>query len=167
MSLDNNTNDLPRKDVPRSAPGNPATDRTLSSIPLSDPDLLASGEPSIGALVKDASAHVSTLLRSEVALAKAEVVGEAKKAVAGSVLFVIAGVILLYSSFFFFFFAGELLSEWIPRWAAFGLVFGAMVVFATLLGILGFLQVRKITGPKKTIASVRAVPDVLPTARTK
>lgn len=53
---------------------------SVPSIPLSDANAGPSGEPSIGSLVKDATASVSTLFRSEVALAKAELVGEAKKA---------------------------------------------------------------------------------------
>ncbi|MDF0529602.1 phage holin family protein [Tsukamurella sp. 8F] len=141
------------------------TPRTLSAIPLSDPSVTATGEPSIGALVRDASAQVSSLVRAEVELAKAETVSEVKKAVTGSVFFVIAGVVLLYSSFFLFFFLGELLDVWLPRWAAFLIVFALMVVVAVVAGLLGYLKVRKIRGPKKTIASVKEVPSVLPTGK--
>src|SRR5690606_14829725 len=75
----------------------------------------AGGDRSIGALVKDATTHMSTLIRAEVELAKAELVGEVKKGVKGSVLFIIALTVALYSSFFFFFFLAELLAEWLPR----------------------------------------------------
>lgn len=115
--------------------------------------------------MRDASAQVSSLVRAEVELAKAETVSEVKKAVTGSVFFVIAGVVLLYSSFFLFFFLGELLDVWLPRWAAFLIVFALMVVVAVVAGLLGYLKVRKIRGPKKTIASVKEVPSVLPTGK--
>ncbi|MGH3433925.1 MAG: phage holin family protein [Thermocrispum sp.] len=115
----------------------------------------ASDDRSIGALVKDASTHMSALVRAEVELAKAEVVGEVKKGVKGSVFFIIALVVALYSSFFFFFFLGELLSTWLDRWAAFGIVFVLMVLFAGLMGLLGYLKVRKIKAPEKTISSVK------------
>lgn len=110
---------------------------------------------SIGALVRDASAQVSSLVRAEVELAKSEVVREVKRGVIGSVFFILAAVIGLYSSFFFFFFLGELLSEWLPRWAAFGIVFTLMLMLVALLGLLGYLKVRKIRAPQKTISSVK------------
>jgi len=115
----------------------------------------AGGDRSIGALVKDATTHMSTLIRAEVELAKAELVGEVKKGVKGSVLFIIALTVALYSSFFFFFFLAELLAEWLPRWAAFAIVFGLMLVFAALCAFLGFQRVRKIKAPERTIDSVK------------
>ncbi|WP_179956855.1 phage holin family protein [Amycolatopsis anabasis] len=125
-------------------------------IPLSQDDpAAANGEQSIGKLVSDATQHLSTLVRAEVELAKSELVGEAKKAVKGSIFFVIALVVALYSSFFFFFFLGELLSEWLQRWAAFGIVFLLMLAFAGLCGFLGYLKVRKIRAPERTISSVK------------
>ncbi len=141
------------------------TPKTLSAIPLSEPSVTSSGEPTIGALLRDASAQVSSLVRSEVALAKAETISEVKKAATGSVFFVLAGVVLLYSSFFFFFFLAELLNEWLPRWAGFLIVFVLMVVVALVSALLGFLKVRRIRGPRKTIASVKEVPSVLPGAK--
>ncbi|GAA2057092.1 phage holin family protein [Williamsia deligens] len=137
-----------------------AGDRAVSSIPLTDPHDPAT--QSIGGLVKDATAHMSTLLRAEVELAKAEVVGEAKKAAIGGVLFLVAGAIALYSSFFFFFFLAELLDEWLPRWAAFGIVFLILVVITVIAGIVGFIFFKRIRGPKKTIETVKAVPSVIP-----
>ncbi|MBP2179301.1 phage holin family protein [Saccharothrix sp. AJ9571] len=123
-------------------------------LPLSD-DRERNGDQSIGALVKDATQHLSTLVRAEVELAKSEVVGEVKKGVKGSVFFVIALVVALYSSFFFFFFLGELLSEWLVRWAAFGIVFALMLVVAALFGFLGYRKVKKIRAPERTIDSVK------------
>jgi hypothetical protein len=128
-------------------------------LPLTPDDGLAgngaNGDRSIGALVRDASAQVSTLVRAEVELAKSEVVREVKRGVTGSIFFIIAAVVALYSSFFFFFFLGELLSEWLDRWAAFGIVFVLMLLFAGLCGLLGWLKVRKIRAPQKTISSVK------------
>ncbi len=80
---------------------------TVSSIPLTDVDARTPGEATIGALVKDATAQVSTLVRAEVELAKAEVTGEVKKGLQGSVFFILAFTVLLFSSFFFFFLPGR------------------------------------------------------------
>ncbi|WP_317492933.1 phage holin family protein [Haloechinothrix sp. LS1_15] len=115
----------------------------------------AGSDQSIGSLVRDASEHVSTLVRAEFELAKSEVVGEVKKGVRGSVYFIIAGVIALYSSFFFFFFVGELLSEWLRRWASFGIVFLLMLLTAGAFAYLGYRKVRKLKAPERTIDSVR------------
>lgn len=134
----------------------------VTSIPLSDPH--APGEASIGTLVRDASAQVSTLVRAEVELAKAEVTGEIKKGLQGSVFFLVALTVLLFSSFFFFFFLAELLDVWLMRWAAFLIVFVFMVLSAALFGLLGYLRVRKLRAPEKTIDSLKQVSTVLPTA---
>lgn len=122
-------------------------------IPLSRDD--ATDGESIGSLVKDATQHVSTLVRAEVELAKTELVGEAKKGIKGSVFFIIALVVALYSSFFLFFFLGELLSEWLWRWAAFGIVFLLMVVVAGVFGLLGYRKMKKLRAPERTIGSVK------------
>lgn len=134
----------------------------VSSIPLSDPNARPGGDPSVGALVKEATAHLSTLFRAEVALAKAELAGEAKKAAIGTGLIVVALTVALYASLFFFWFLGELLSEWLPRWAAFGIVFLILLVAAIITGLVGYIVFKRMTGPKKTIASVQHLSDVLP-----
>ena len=126
-------------------------------IPLSSDDAATAGSDgqSIGALVSEATQHVSTLVRAEVELAKSEVTGEVKKALTGSIFFIVAAVVGLYSSFFFFFFLGELLSEWLKRWAAFAIVFGLMLVVTALFGLLGYRKVKKIKAPERTITSVK------------
>ncbi|MDG3016983.1 phage holin family protein [Speluncibacter jeojiensis] len=135
---------------------------TVSSIPLTDLDVGPDGQPTIGALVKNATSQVSTLVRAEVELAKAEVTGEIKKGLQGSVFFILALTVLLFSTFFLFFFFAELLDVWLPRWAAFLIVFGVQVLLAGALGFLGYLRVRKIRAPKKTIESVKEFASVLP-----
>ena len=127
---------------------------TLTSIPLTDPHAL-SAEPSIGALVKDATSQMSTLVRAEVELARAEITRDVKKGLTGSVFFIAALVVLFYSTFFFFFFLAELLDTWLWRWAAFLIVFGIMVVVTGVLALFGYLKVRRIRGPQQTIESVK------------
>ncbi|ODQ93963.1 phage holin family protein [Mycolicibacterium holsaticum] len=133
---------------------------TVTSIPLVDPHA-AKADPSIGDLVRDATTQVSTLVRAEVELAKAEITRDVKKGLTGSVYFVLALVVLFYSTFFFFFFVAELLDTWIWRWAAFLIVFGIMVVVTAVFGLLGYLKVRRIRGPQQTIESVKEIPEAL------
>lgn len=127
---------------------------TLTTIPLADPHARA-GEPSVGDLIKDATTQMSTLVRAEVELARAEITADVKKGLTGSVFFVAALVVLFYSTFFFFFFLAELLDNWLYRWAAFLIVFAIMVVVTAALALFGFLKVRRIRGPQKTIESVK------------
>ncbi|KUH80089.1 MULTISPECIES: phage holin family protein [unclassified Mycobacterium] len=133
---------------------------TVTSIPLVDPHA-PKADPSIGDLVKDATAQVSTLVRAEVELAKAEITRDVKKGLTGSVFFVLALVVLFYSTFFFFFFLGELLDLWLVKWAAYLIVFGLMVVVTAVFALLGYLKVRRIRGPQKTIESVKEIPEAL------
>jgi positive regulator of sigma E activity len=128
--------------------------RTLTTIPLTDPHAL-SVEPSIGELVKDATAQISTLVRAEVELARSEITRDVKKGLTGSVFFISALVVLFYSTFFFFFFLAELLDTWLWRWVAFLIVFGIMVVVTAVLALFGYLKVRRIRGPRQTIESVK------------
>ncbi|MGW6426927.1 phage holin family protein [Nocardia sp. NPDC055053] len=138
--------------------------RTVTSIPLTDAN--PPGSASIGSLVRDATEQMSTLVRAEVALAKAEVTAEVRKGLTGSVFFILALTVLLFSSFFFFFFLAELLDVWLYRWAAFLIVFVLMVAATALLALLGWLKVRKLRAPEKTINSLKQAAEVLPAALT-
>jgi MFS family permease len=79
----------------------------------------------------------------------------------GSIYFIAALVVLFYSTFFFFFFLAELLDTWLWRWVAFLIVFAIMVVVGAVLGLLGFLKVRRIRGPRQTIESVKETRSAL------
>jgi len=127
---------------------------TVTSIPLADPHAVPANA-SIGELVRDATAQVSTLVRAEVELARAEITRDVKKGLTGSVFFIIALVVLLYSTFFLFFFLAELLDTWLWRWAAFLIVFILMLVATGVFALLGYLKVRRIRGPQQTIESVK------------
>jgi putative superfamily III holin-X len=126
----------------------------LPSIPLSR-EVTASGDGSIGNAVSEATRQVSSLVRLELELAKSELVSEVKKGLQGSVFFLSALSILLFSLFFFFFFLAELLNLWLQPWASYLIVFGIMLLSAGLLAFLGFLRVKKIHAPERTISSVK------------
>ncbi|WP_420098343.1 phage holin family protein [Corynebacterium sp.] len=138
----------------------------VNSIPLSDVDAQAAGRGgSIADLVKDATAQVSSLIRSEVELAKTEISGTAKKAGIAVGLFGAAGVVLAYSSFFFFFFLAELLDNWLPRWSAFLIVFGIMVVLVAVLAVVGVKFIKGVKKPQATIDSVNELKSVIPSGK--
>jgi len=146
---------------PTSSGGAGAVPPVLPSIPLAPEPVKPLSEQSIGSLVKEASAHVSTLVRAEVELARAEVTAEVKKGLQGSIFFIVALVIVLFSLFFLFFTVAAVIAIWLPVWAAFAITFGIMVLAAALFGLLGYLRVRKIRKPERTISSLKESAQVL------
>jgi hypothetical protein len=113
-------------------------------------------DASIGGLVRDASTHLSTLVRAEVELAKGEVYAEVKKGVKGGAFFIVALAILLFSLFFFFVPVAEAIAyAGFSQAASFGIVFGLMVLLALAFLLLGFLKVRTVRGPRRTISSLK------------
>lgn len=139
----------------------------VSSIPLSSVDAHAQGQQqgSIGDLVKDASAQISSLVRSEVELAKTEVATSAKKAGLGSGLMGAALVILAYSSFFLFFTLAEALDNFMPRWLAFLIVFLFMLLLVLILVLIGIKQFKGVKKPEKTIQSFSDLKAVMPSGK--
>ena len=95
-------------------------------------------EPSIGTLVQSAMADVSTLIRAEVELAKAEVGKSAKKAGIGAGAFGAAGVVLAFSGFFFGIALAEFLT-WLglERWISYLIVWFLLVLLAGLAALFG------------------------------
>ena len=106
-------------------------------------------EPSLGELVGQATKEMSTLVRKEVELAKAELSSEVAKAGKGAGMFGGAGVTALYALTFLSLAAMFGLGAIVPiGWAA--LIVG--VVYAALAGILA------LTG-KKAFESFSPVPE--------
>jgi hypothetical protein len=113
-------------------------------------------EPSIGALVAEASRDLSTLLRAEVDLAKAEIKDEAKSAAKGGAMFGAAAflgllaVILLSAAL-----AYGLMAFGIWTWLAFVIVALLYLLLAAVLVLVGRKAVSQVGPPERTIRSVR------------
>jgi uncharacterized membrane protein YqjE len=137
--------------------GNGAGLPKVPSIPLHD-DAGTTGDQSIGALVKDATTHLSTLVRGELELARSEIAGEVKKGVTGSLSLIIALVVFLLALPFLFVFVALFINDfgWEDRpWFGFLMVFGGFIVIAGLLGWRGVRKFRRIRAPQRTIDSAR------------
>jgi Putative Actinobacterial Holin-X, holin superfamily III len=137
-----NTNGLPR----------------VPSIPLAD-ETAGTDEQSIGNLVKDATLHLSTLVRAEVELAKSEVVGEIKKGLTGSVYFIVALVLLLLLMPFLLTAAAlginKGLWDWAQPWGGFFVIVLLMGLAAGLLAWRGAKKVKGIRAPQRTISTMK------------
>jgi uncharacterized membrane protein YqjE len=164
--------DLPDRgaDVTASPPPAPSTTQAARAIPLGEPGRHAANgmadEPSLGQLVSDASTHVSTLVRSEIELAKLELRATVKNAGVGAGLFAAAGVVALFSLVYGF----QALAEGIAalgvyRWLAFLIVFAFQLVLAGLFVFLGIKKIKRVKAPEKTIKTTRETVDYLKKSR--
>ncbi|WP_153504185.1 phage holin family protein [Cumulibacter manganitolerans] len=119
-------------------------------------DDLEVAHPSVGTLVKEASTHFSTLIRSELELAKTEVKAEVKKGVTGSGLLAAAGAVAALSiPFFFVVLAEGLVAIGLPRWLAYLIVFVLFMLIAGVLAMIGLKKVKKVRAPERTIDSMK------------
>jgi len=119
-------------------------------------------EPSVGTLVQSAMADVSTLIRSEIELAKAEIGKSAKKAGIAGGAFGAAGVVLAFSGFFFGIAFAEFLT-WlgIERWISYLIVWFLLVLLAGLAALVGRRFIKKIEKPERTLETLHDLPEVL------
>jgi uncharacterized membrane protein YqjE len=121
-----------------------------------------SDEPSIGALVKEASSQLSTVVRGEIELAKIELKSSVKNLGTGALGFGIALALLLLALPFLLIALAELL-HWVYfwRWAAYLIVFGLILVGAAISAYFGLRKVKKIQVPKRTIETTKSTVEAL------
>jgi hypothetical protein len=123
-------------------------------------------EPSLGQLVSDASTHLSTLIHSEIELAKLELRSSVKNAGTGIGLFAAAAVVLVFSlTFGFFALAEGIAAAGLDRWLAFLIVFGMQLAVVALFGFVGFKKVKRIKAPERTIKTTKDTVDYLKKSR--
>ncbi len=137
----------------------------VPSIPLSDETSGAANGHSIGSLVKDATQHLSTLLRAEIELARSEVAKEVKKGLTGSLFFIIAlavllpllpfGLIALALGF------NDMFDWEAHPWLGYVCVFGVILLLAGLFAFMGFRKLRSVRAPKRTIETTKDTVAVL------
>ncbi|NYG06634.1 protein-S-isoprenylcysteine O-methyltransferase Ste14 [Phycicoccus badiiscoriae] len=113
-------------------------------------------ERTIGQLVADATHDVSTIVRSEIALAKAEITADAKKAAAGAGMFAAAGFVALLGLIFFFHTVAAVISIWLPEWAGYLITTGLLFVVALVLALVGRKSMKGMRGkPERTIKNAQ------------
>lgn len=151
------------------SPGGGGRDRSITdSIPPAEPlegshATYEKGEvSSIGALVSDISTDLTTLLRQEVALAKAEATQSATKAGKAGGLLAGAGIaahfLLLFLSLALWWALGDLLDS--PGWA-FVIVAVIWGIVAAVLAAIGRKQLKQMTGLERSVDTAKRVPDAL------
>jgi hypothetical protein len=110
---------------------------------------------------------MSTLVRSEIELAKLELRTTAKNAGTGVGAFVGAAVVFVFSlTFGFLALAEGLVAAGLWRWAAYLVVFGFQLLIVALLVFIGIRKVKRVKAPEKTIQTTKETVDYLKSSRT-
>lgn len=106
-------------------------------------------EPTIGQLVANVTEEAQSLVRSEIALAKAEISNGAKIMGKGAGMLAAAGVVGLYAVGFLLSTLVRVLDIWLPLWAAYAIVTGVLLLVVALLALVGV----------KALKSAKPAPD--------
>ena len=114
-------------------------------------------ERTLGQLVADATHDISSIMRGEIALAKAEIGADVKKAGAGGAMFAVAGVFSFLALILLLIAAAYgLVAAGLPPWLSFVIVAGALLVVGAILALVAKRTVGKIKGkPERTIKSAQ------------
>ena len=113
-------------------------------------------DQSVSDLIKGITDDVKLLVRDEIQLAKAELVPAAKNAGIGAGLFGAAGYFAICALSVLYFAAAFALAQVMDTWLAFLIVGVALLLIAAVLGLVGFLMVKRVKAPEKTIANANA-----------
>jgi uncharacterized membrane protein YqjE len=130
----------------------------MANQPVQDDD------PTIGRLVSDASRDLSSLIRSEIRLAKSEIQISVRAGGLGIALLAVAGffalmalIMLSVAIAYFINWNGRGLSL---HWA-FLIVFGFYLLVAALLALVGIRKIKKVRAPEKAIAQANETRQIL------
>lgn len=123
-------------------------------------------DASIGQLAKTATEQVSTLVRSEIELAKSEIGLQIKRGAVGSIFFILAAVCALIAFFPFVMMWAHLFALWLGTktwvWCGYLIIFLLLMLFAVIFVIIGVVKMKKIQKPEKTIDSLTDLKQVVP-----
>ncbi|MFI6321435.1 phage holin family protein [Nonomuraea sp. NPDC050556] len=118
-------------------------------------------EESLGALVAQASDHISTLVRSEIELAKAELRFDAKRVGTAAGLFAAAAFMahlcLILASFAI---AYGLNALGMAQWLSFTIVTVFYLLVAALLVFIGVRRLKGLAGMKRTTRSLKGLKEI-------
>jgi hypothetical protein len=123
-------------------------------------------ERTIGQLVADATNDLSTIMRNEIALAKAELAEDAKTAGRSAGMFVGAAFIGLLGLIFLFHTIANVIAIWLPVWAGYAITTALLFAVAAVLVLIGRRSIstvkgkpeRAIKNAQETIAQLKSAP---------
>lgn len=122
-------------------------------------------ERTLGQLVADATQDISTIVRSEIALAKAEVTAEAKIAGKGAGMLAGAAFVGLLGLIFLFHTLANVLAVWLPLWAGYLITTVVLFILAAILGLVGKNSMSKVKPkPERTIKNAQETIEAIKSA---
>jgi hypothetical protein len=122
----------------------------------------AAGERTLGQLVADASHDLSAIVRSEVALAKAELRADLKAAAVGGAMFAVAGVLAFLALILLLIAAAYgLVAAGLAPWLAFLVVAVVLLVVTGVLALVGKKQLGRAGPPKRTMRTSKETVETL------
>ena len=122
-------------------------------------------ERTLGQLVADATQDISTIVRSEIALAKAEVTAEAKIAGKGAGMLAGAAFVGLLGLIFLFHTLANVLDVWLPLWAGYLITTVVLFLLAAILGLVGKNSMSKVKPkPERTIRNAQETIEAIKSA---
>jgi hypothetical protein len=134
---------------------------TSSSRLDTDSRLQAEDRPSIGELFSEVSRDLTTLIRQEVQLAKAEVRQSATRAGKGAGMFAGAGVaghlVLIFLSVAVWWGLGDSMGH---GWSAL-IVAAVWLIIAAVLAVLGRSSIKSVSGVPQTAETVKKIPSAV------
>ena len=121
-------------------------------------------ERTLGQLVADATHDISSIMRSEIALAKAEIGADAKKAGVGAGMLAAAGVFAFLALVLLLIAAAYgLVAAGLPQWLSFLIVAGVLLAVGAILALVGKASISKVKGkPERAIKNAQ---DTIATMR--
>lgn len=130
----------------------------MTHNPAAEPLSAEPQEESLGALVANATDHISTLVRAEIELAKAELRFDAKRVGTAAGLFgaaaFMAHLCLILASFAI---AYGLVGLGVWTWLAFTIVTVFYLVVAALLVLFGVRKLKGLAGMRRTMRSLKSL----------
>jgi uncharacterized membrane protein YcjF (UPF0283 family) len=114
-------------------------------------------ERTLGQLVADATHDISSILHSEIELAKAEIGADAKRAAIGAGMFAVAGVLAFLALILLLFTAVySLVAAGLAQWLSFLIVAVVLLVVCAILALVGKSSFGKLKGkPERTIKNAQ------------
>ncbi|WP_084955886.1 phage holin family protein [Thermoactinospora rubra] len=124
------------------------------------PTGVPSEQPSLGELVAEASNQISTLVRSEIELAKAELRFDAKRVGMATGLFAAAAFMAHLCLILLSFTLAHVLDQWLWTWASFAVVTAFYLVTAGILVLVGVRRLKGLAGMKRTTRSLKGLKEL-------
>lgn len=113
-------------------------------------------ERTIGQLVADATHDISTIVHSEIDLAKAELTTQAKTAAKGAGILGAAAFVGLLGMIFLFHTVARVIAIWLPVWAGYLITTAFLFVIAGVLGLVGRASMSRVRPkPERTIRNAQ------------